>query len=174
MSETPPEGDLDILDALTAFTTAVGTALDDMCSYSLTVGEAYVPFGPDEDDEDVPEECEPGEDGSVCSQAWVRVMGAQIINVAEQSFESGSCGGEVQLTLEVGALRCFGIPEDGEAPSATDVMAAAFQAIVDMQTIYCTAMSTEVWTKITAGTWVPNGPLGGQYGGVWTFDVVVS
>lgn len=151
--------------ALVAFTGCVGEALDDLCSYGLTIGEAYVPFDPDPEDD-----CD--EDEAICSQAWVRVAGAGVDNVSE-GWEPGGCGGEMTLMLEVGVLRCFGIPEGGEAPTATDVLVAAMQATTDMRAIYCAAMACDVWTAIDVGEWQPSGPLGGQYGGVWTFQVVL-
>jgi len=150
-------------DALIAFTGCVGSSLDDMCSYGLTIGETYVPFDPDPED-DCPD------DDAACSQAWVRVMQVQPV-YKEQSFDDGDCGAVLRLTLEVGVLRCFDIPEEGEAPTASDVLVAAMQSMTDMRAIYCAAMACEVWDSIDSGTWVPSGPLGGQYGGVWTFDV---
>lgn len=169
MSETPVSGNdaaEALNEALAGFTGCVGEALDDICSYGLTIGETYVPFDPDPED-DCPEE------DAACSQAWVRVMSAQPI-YKEDSFDDGDgCASVMSLTLEVGVLRCLDIPEGGEAPTASDVLVASMQAMVDMKAIYCAAMACEVWDSITSGTWVPNGPLGGQYGGIWTFDVEV-
>lgn len=164
MSETPlgsDELDLDPLQtALVSFTGCIGEALDGICSYGLTVGEAYVPFDPDEEDE-----CEDGE--AACSQVWVRVMNVEPVHMQE-SF-GGDCGAVMQVQLEVGVLRCFEIPAEGEAPSATDLLAYALQAMEDMKALYCAAMNCDVWDSITSGVWEPTGPLGGQYGGIWTF-----
>lgn len=151
-------------EALLDFTTCVGQSLENLCSYGLTIGESYVPFDPDEDDD-----CEAEE--AYCSQAWVRVA-----NVAPkalpESFEGESCGEVVlELTLEVGILRCVEVPEEGEAPDTTAVLVAALQAMDDMRHILCAALDCEVWNSINVGTWVPSGPLGGQYGGIWTFTV---
>lgn len=148
--------------SLVSFTGCVGMALSDICSYGLTVGDAYVPFDPDEEDE-----CEEGE--VECSQVWVRVMGAGITNVGPSW--GGNCGGTMQLQLEVGVIRCIEIEEKGEAPTATTVLGAALQAVEDMNALYCAAMNCEVWESIEAGEWQPIGPLGGQYGGIWTFTV---
>lgn len=151
--------------ALVAFTGCIGESLADLCSYGLTIGETYVPFNPDPDDD-----CD--EDEAICSQAWVRVMGVTP-TAAPESFGGQGCGVELSVELEVGVLRCLDIPEGGEAPTATDVMAASMQAMSDMQTIYCAAMACEVWESIESGSWAPEGPLGGQYGGTWTFTVEV-
>ena len=159
-TQTPDER---LNDALIGFTACVGNVIEDICSYSLTIGETYVPFDPDED-----EECE-NEDVQ-CNQAWVRVMSVQPTQTP-QSFEYGECGATLRLSLEVGVLRCIEVPEGGEAPTASDVMVAAMQSMADMRAIYCAAMSCEVWEGIDSGTWTPSGPLGGQYGGIWTFDV---
>jgi hypothetical protein len=65
-------------------------------------------------------------------------------------------------------------PEDGEAPTASDVLVAATQAMADMQAIMCAALGCEVWDAIEVGEWSPSGPLGGQYGGIWTFTVELA
>lgn len=165
MSETPAGSGLDRLhDALVQFTGCVGEALVDVCSYSLTIGETYVPFDPDEDSD-----CSP--DDAACSQAWVRVTGVQAVYV-QDSFEGNEgCSAELSIGLEVGVTRCTEIPTNGEAPSESDVLAYALQSMTDMQAIYCAAMACEVWESITSGQWTPSGPLGGLYGGVWTFTV---
>lgn len=174
MSETPVSGNDPterLNDALIALTGCVGEALDDICSYSLTIGETYVPFDPDEDDE-----CE--DDEAVCSQAWVRVMTVAPVNKAE-SFEIGDgCYVTLGMTLEIGVYRCLDIPEGGEAPTASDVLVAAMQSMTDMRAIYCAVMSCggeegPGFDSIESGTWTPSGPLGGQYGGIWTFDVEI-
>jgi hypothetical protein len=86
----------------------------------------------------------------------------------------GDCGGTLRIGLEVGVLRCLEIPEDGEAPTASDVLVAATQAMADMQAIMCAALGCEVWDAIEVGEWSPSGPLGGQYGGIWTFTVELA
>lgn len=153
--------------ALLIFTERVCSPLG-VCSYGLTMGEQYVPFDPDEDDD-----CE--EDEAYCSQAWVRVD-----NLTFETSESwgNTCGGEIVLTIEVGVLRCVEVPEGGEAPSATDVASAALQAMDDMYTIHCAAMKEddpedELWLDIESQQWTPSGPLGGQAGGVWVFQVKI-
>jgi hypothetical protein len=160
--EPIPEPDTRLQDSLIAFTGCVGEAVADICSYGLTIGEAYVPFDPDPEDD-----CD--EDEALCSQMWVRVTGVQPVAVTD-SF-GGDCGGTLRVDLEVGVLRCLEIEEGGEAPKASDVLVAATQAMADMQAIHCAAMSCEVWDAIESGAWSPSGPLGGQYGGMWTFSV---
>jgi len=172
-AEVPPDKTLAIEDALIAFTGAIGEALPDICSYGLTLGESYVPFDPDPEDE-CDQELSDDED-FICNQAWVRVTS---VGLANQTEEEGF-GGDItpttltRLGLEVGILRCVEIPEDGEAPKASDVMVAALQSMRDMAAIQCAALETEVWAAILLGTWTPLGPLGGQYGGMWTFDVEI-
>lgn len=161
--ELPLTPDERLHNALIAFTGCVGESLVDVCSYGLTIGETYVPFDPDPED-DCPD------DIAACSQAWVRVMGVQPI-YKNDSFDDGDCSAVLRLSLEVGVLRCLDIPEGGEAPTASDVLVAAMQSMTDMRAIYCAAMACEEWDSIDSGTWTPNGPMGGQYGGVWTFDV---
>jgi hypothetical protein len=171
MSETPVTSDEVIpnpaealQDALVEFTGCISLAVPDICSYGLTIGESYVPFDPDPDDE-----C--NEDDVACSQLWVRVT--SVNPDASQGFDGGDCAVVMSVGLEVGVLRCIEVPEGGEAPTATDVLAAALQSMEDMQRIHCAAMGCEVWSSISSGEWIPSGPLGGQYGGIWTFSVEV-
>lgn len=164
-SDDPVTADEALHDALIAFTGCVGESLDDICSYGLTIGEVYVPFDPDPEDD-----C--AEDEAFCSQAWVRVMSVTPTHVGE-SFDGGDCAAVLQLSLEVGVLRCLDTPEDGAAPSASQVLVAAMQSMSDMRAIYCAAMACEVWDSIASGGWNPTGPMGGQYGGIWTFTVAV-
>lgn len=178
MSIIPPNGydlpdfrtiDEILNDSLMAFTNAVGLALDGVCSYGLTIGESYVPFDPD------PEDNCPAEDdkeSSVCTQAWVRVMGVSVVDATDHMDGSEGFSTSLSVDLEVGVIRCLDIPEGGEAPTASDMLVAAAQSMADMHAIYCAAMSEEVWDMITAGQWSPMGPLGGQYGGMWNFTVV--
>lgn len=168
MSTTPPESVNPaerLNEALIAFTGCIGESLDDICSYGLTIGETYVPFDPDPGDD-----CD--EEEAICSQAWVRVVGVDSI-FNEEGFGGSGCGTTSQLTLEVGVIRCIDVAEGGEAPSATEVLAAAMRSMADMKIIECAAMDCEVWDSIVAQGWSPMGPLGGQYGGMWTFTVQV-
>ena len=161
--EFPETGAARLNEALISFAGCVGESIDDICSYGLTIGETYVPFDPDPDDD-----CEV--DDVACSQIWVRVM--SVNPVSTPSWE-GDCATVMRLELEVGVLRCIEIAEDGEAPTASEVLVAATQAMSDMNAIYCAAMGCEVWNAITVGSWAPEGPMGGQHGGTWTFTVEV-
>lgn len=169
MSITPEEPTgADLLnDALIQFTGCIGAAFDDICTYGLTVGDTYVPFDPDEDEADDPNCDEYG-----CSQVWVRV---ENINVLTPDSWDNGCSMTLRIEVEVGVVRCFEIPEDGEAPTASQVLAAATQSMADMNTILCAALGCETvedqFDSITAGTWLPLGPIGGQYGGSWTFTI---
>lgn len=164
MSLTSDEQSLSLEDSLIAFTGCVGEALGDICSYGLTIGDSYVPFDPDPEDA-----CE--DDEAACAQAWVRVMNAGSTGSSEDSFGGEDCSSELRIEIEVGVTRCFGIEEEGAAPTASDVLVAAMQAMTDMRAIYCAAMNCEVWSSIDSGQWTPSGPMGGQYGGTWTFTV---
>lgn len=167
MSELAPDSGIErIKDALIEFTAAIGNAVEDICSYGLTIGESYVPFDPDPEDD-----CE--DDEVACSQLWTRVMSVAPLDAGDESWAGNGCALSLSIDIEVGIFRCIAIPEDGEAPTATDVLMAAMQAIEDMNTIQCVAMSTEVWESISIGQWQPTGPLGGQYGGIWTFTVEI-
>lgn len=164
-------------DALVAFTGCIGGAIGDICSFGLTMGDSYVPFDPDDDECD--DEDEKGE--MLCSQVWVRVVNIGVKAMPSSFGGNPDCAGITRvIDLEVGVIRCVEIPEDGEAPQTTDVLLAALQSIDDSNALLCAALScgaTEedcdagIWDEITIGTWQPFGPMGGQYGGTWSFTV---
>lgn len=167
MSETPPEvetGADRISAAVVATLGCIAESLPTLCSYGWTIGEAYVPFDPDDEDDSCDEE------EVYCSQAWIRITG--ITPLSAESW-TGDCAVEMSVGLEVGVLRCVDVPEDGEAPKATDVMVAAMQAVDDMNAVHCAVMDCEVWDSMTSGSWTPMGPLGGQHGGMWTFTATL-
>lgn len=176
VEETPPDDRL--VDALVAFTGCIANAVPDICSYGLTIGESYVPFDPDDDEPCTAEDVQ-------CSQMWVRVENIVPTAINEESFDGQQCDVTLSVNIEVGVLRCIEIPEGGEAPKTSEVLAAAITAMRDMQAIQCAALNckttrtypngeeteVDIWASIDLGTWAPLGPLGGQYGGVWTLTV---
>lgn len=174
MSETPEEStQLSRLEnSLITFTSRIGAAVEDICSYGLTIGESYVPFNPDEDEECTEEEV-------ACSQVWVRVESITPRDSGAEQGWGGDCALTLNMELEVGVLRCIETVEDGEAPTASDVLVYAIQNLEDMNAILCAAMADspegepDIWDAIYVGQWVPTGPLGGQYGGIWSFTVEI-
>jgi len=158
-----------LIDAIITFTGCIGNALEDVCSYGWTIGESYVPFDEDEENEDPDDPCD-----VACTQAWVRVMSITPSSVDPTSMDGNDCAMMLNLQLEVGILRCIELRQGGEAPTATEVLGYAIQSVNDSRAILRAAMNCEVWDSITAGEWLPQGPLGGQYGGTWTFTVTVD
>lgn len=159
-------------DAVLAFTGAIGEAIPDVCTYTLIYGDKYIPFRPDEEEEEAGDDGEPSPcENNECDQLWVRVAMVTIAGDVPQSF-GGSCEGLYQLDLEVGIQRCVRVEDDGEAPRANDLMVGAMQMLDDMQAIFKAAMGLEVWDSIDAGAWLPSGPEGGQYGGSWDFTAI--
>src|SRR5690349_7291742 len=115
-TESPQEDPSDpLLVSLVAFTAAMADAVPDICSYGLTIGESYVPFDPDED-----EECT--EEDILCSQLWVRVTNVTPTAINQEGFDGTQCDVDMSIGLEVGILRCIEVPEGGEAPKASDVL----------------------------------------------------
>jgi len=167
--ETPPTPTDRLNEALIAFTGCVGEALDEICSYGLTIGDSYMPFAPDDDEDQCTEE------EFACSQAWVRVM--SVAPTGESQGWGGDCALTLRLELEVGVLRCIEVASNGAAPTATDVLLASMQAMEDMNRILCAAVSCNwestgehVFANLLVGQWTPASAIGGQYGGTWTFS----
>lgn len=157
-----------LVDALQQMAECIRDDLDFVCSIAVMATEAYVPFAPSEDDDDDPV-CDDEE--VACSQAWVR-----IVDVRMNSIEGwgGDCASTLLLDLEVGVTRCIPVPEGTEAYDENDVFMATLQSVRDMQSILCSAMNCEVWARLDAGSWTPAGPMGGFYGGTWTFTAEYS
>lgn len=160
----PQPGDR-INEALVGFTGCLGDAFDDLCTYGFIVGDSYAPFAPD------PEE-EAGCEDDDCSTLWVRVT--SINPLSTEGFDGGDCAMSMRVNLEVGILRCVEVVAEGESPTATEVLTYAMQAMKDMNKILCAAMDCEVWDAINVGEWEPLGPLGGEYGGTWSFSAELS
>jgi hypothetical protein len=106
-----------------------------------------------------------------CGQAWVRVTDSYMASsLGEQDVEGGNCGLELNVEVEIGAIRCLETPERGEANTPEELLAAFRQANADMLAIRravfcCDAIDPK---DVILGTWTPQGPLGGLYGGIWT------
>lgn len=165
--ENLPAAVVALQNALIEFTGCISDALTDVCSVGFTLGEAYVPFDPDPDEKCARE--------AECSQAWVRVMNVQPKGASRESFGGEDCAISMSLELEVGILRCIKVPAKGKAPFATDVLIAGMQALTDMQAILCAALACDVWEDtLQIGQWNPQGPLGGQHGGTWTFMAEIT
>jgi hypothetical protein len=116
-------------------------------------------------------------DGGPCGQAWVRLITAYPASGVGLLDETpGNCGSELGIDIEVGILRCFPSPdEDGSAPTADEMLAAAFQQHQDILTLHraiycCNAISSK---DAVVSSYTPMGPLGGLYGGRLTVMVTV-
>lgn len=165
--ETLPPAVVRLQNALIEFTGCIGDALPDICSVGYTLGESYVPFDPDPEDD-----CKAA--AVQCSQAWVRSGTIQPTSGAALGWDDAACEISLTMELEVGVLRCIQLPKNGKAPKATDVLVAGMQALTDMNAILCAACGCGAWDKLSVGSWNPSGPLGGQYGGIWTFTVELA
>lgn len=113
-------------------------------------------------------ECE--EEGT-CGMAWVRLTTAYpATGVGVVSEEVGNCSSTLGYELEVGILRCFPVNDDGNPPTAAEMLAAAEQQHADLLTMHraifcCSAVSSK---DSIVSTYTPSGPLGGLYGGTMT------
>ena len=170
MSQTPVDPPATAADRLNAalvlLTGCIGSSFDDICTYGLISGDTYVPFDPDPEDDG--ENC----DEYGCGQVWVRIE--QISAITPDSWDK-NCSVSFRIEIEVGIIRCFEVPEGGEAPTASAMLGYAMQSNEDMNRIFCSAMSCDEvddeFDSIVAGSWLPLGPIGGQYGGTWSFTL---
>lgn len=171
MSVTPQELPIadQINEAMAALAGCVFDGLDPVCAATIILGDTddgQDDFQPDDEDADCDDDC---------SRAWVRVNGAYPANgigVANDE-PNQSCETLIGMDLEIGIIRCVEIEKNGEAPTATNLLAASIQNIRDMVAIRKAVLCCTHFEDYQLGDWTPTGPDGGRVGGYWTLAVLV-
>jgi hypothetical protein len=69
--------------------------------------------------------------------------------------------------IEVGALRCFPILEDGEILAPNDMNHLAAEQMQDAHALYRALLCCDAPSMVVQA-WTPLGPEGGCVGGMWT------
>lgn len=134
---------------------------DSMCFCGVMPGEQWY---------DLTGECEDDQ----CGQAWVRVVNvypSTVLGVPDTSFQN--CGKALSFDLEMGVIRCWHIPDGGEAPDAAQLLSASDQQVKDMIDMRKAIECCESFEDYTLTVWSPIGPSGGIYGGLWNLTVGV-
>jgi hypothetical protein len=109
-----------------------------------------------------------------CGMAWVRLVDVVPANgLGVPNTNAGNCGSALGIDVEVGLVRCFEIPADGQAPTVEQMLSAAVQQSADMLTmrraISCCSSSKE----FVVDGYVPVGPQGAVVGGIWNLSMMV-
>lgn len=134
----------------------------DLCFCGITLGDQYISMAGIGDCEDA------------CGEAWVRVETVLTGDIPGETQQyPGDCSTGLSLAVEVGVLRCMKIEEDGEAPSARDLLCAANEQINDMVALKRALLCCEHFDQVIVGSWLPRGPEAGLVGGSWTATVAL-
>ena len=77
------------------------------------------------------------------------------------------------IDIEMGAIRCYEIPEDGEAIEPETMLVLAAEQHADMmagwRAVECCDME-----GYNLATWIPAGPESGSLGGLWTVSILLD
>lgn len=148
---------------LTALAQCAAEQVNDItptCFSGITVGDSYISTSGIGD-------CE-----EACGEMWVRVIQmypSTTVGVADQRLANCSTG--IGLDIEIGALRCIQINEDGETWTAEQLADASTAAMNDAIAIYRAMVCCDHFPDVIVGSWTPLGPEGGLVGGLWTLSV---
>lgn len=113
----------------------------------------------------------PGED---TGQAWVRLANMYpATNFGEPDTSLSNCTKGTGIELEIGVIRCFEIPDNGENPSQELLLELLDKQVIDAGALRTAVECCEHFEDYSLGVWSPIGPLGGIYGGVWTLTAQV-
>jgi hypothetical protein len=156
----------DLAACLCAELTKDGAAGPDLCFCGVLPGEIVVA------DVGAEENCDNG-----CGMAWTRIVSAYPAQtVGEVAVEPNTCGANLGVDIEVGILRCYQLPDNGDPPSPEVLAAAAARQADDMMSMYravkCCEALQEFGIDYLLGIFTPSGPLGGVVGGTWTLSVI--
>jgi hypothetical protein len=116
--------------------------------------------------------CNEGCDGGM---AWVRLTSAYPSKVlGAQNTEEANCNLMLGLDFEVGILRCISAgDEQGNPPSAEELLAASDQQMTDLQTLRVAMTCCGYGKDMIVGPYTPVGPEGGLVGGFFTIAIQV-
>lgn len=161
-------GMADLATCLCAAIADPANALPPVCFCGIIAGDApYDVAGGgncDEDDED-----------SGCGQAWVRlVTGYPSSSVGIADTEPGNCSKGFGYDIEIGIMRCFPTPDEGEPVDDVEMLAASQLQIADMLVMQqallcCSSIDNE---NTVMGQYQPIGPEGTLLGGIWTISIL--
>lgn len=112
-----------------------------------------------------------------CGQAWVRLASAfPARGVGVPETTPANCASSIGLTVEIGALRCIRIEENGLALPADEMLEAVRLQRADMLAIMRAIMCCDGLdsNQYSLGAYTPVGPEGGIVGGFWLLSVLVD
>lgn len=103
-----------------------------------------------------------------CGMGWVRLVQAFPYEVFPTPTVDGRCQMPLAFAVEVGALRCFPQPTDGEPPDPAMTTEAAVMQMYDARAMYNAIKCCSTSVSMAVQGYVPVGPAGGCVGGYWT------
>lgn len=106
--------------------------------------------------------------------AWVRMVTAfPSQTFPEPDVDINGCDQAMAFQAEVGIIRAFRVPDNGEPPTQGDMLTAAEVQMAEMaamrRAILCRFTGT-----VALGQYTPIGPDGGALGGAWSLSVACN
>lgn len=102
-----------------------------------------------------------------CGMGYVRVAQGYPSDTFPLATLDPTCRHPLVWTVEVGALRCLPVLEDGEILSPDDMNMLAAEQMQDAHALYRALLCCEA-PSVSLQGWQPLGPEGGCVGGMWT------
>lgn len=107
-----------------------------------------------------------------CGMGYVRLAGAFPYDVWPVPAVDDRCTRPVSWLVEVGALRCFPQPPDGELPDAVALSEVSLRQAMDAKALWTAIKCCGLDMAIEA--YRPVGPGGGCVGGFWVAHAAVD
>lgn len=108
-------------------------------------------------------DCPPG----LCGMGWSRLVLIAPYDDFPEPVIDLRCTKPLAAQLEVGALRCIPVPEEGEVNDPNTMGEVALRQYEDMLALRRAILCCDD-VQIALGTYFPLGPQGGCVGGSWT------
>lgn len=102
----------------------------------------------------------------VCGMGWVRLVSVFPYSIFPVPVTDDRCALPLAWAVEVGAVRCMPLTEDGSPLSAQLMTEVALNQIFDARALHAAMKCCDL--SIAAELYTPYGPEGGCVGGWWT------
>lgn len=110
-------------------------------------------------------------DNGACGMSYVRLVRAFPYTAFPAIEELTHCDTAVGFDLELGAMRCVPVNEDGSGLTPSQSLSLALDTVADMGALHRAISCCFDIDPTNLVEWVPLGPQGACVGGAWTFQI---
>jgi hypothetical protein len=100
-----------------------------------------------------------------CGMGWVRTAGINPYQTFPIPEIDNKCRMPLGFAIEIGAMRCWPVPSDGEPVDPETATQIALNQVADAQALYEAIKCCGI--EIAVQQYVPSGPQAGCVGGYW-------